>query len=288
MWLLRSVSLLEDKLLIESPSRPVVNRSYDPAYFAHLFAVEDRHFWFRARNQVISTLVRQITARLVLGYWVLEVGCGTGNVLRVLEQVCLGGVVVGMDLFAEGLRYARERTSCPLLQGDMHAPPFGVQFDLVGLFDVLEHLPDDMQVLRDLHAMLASGGTLLLTVPAHPSLWSYFDEASRHCRRYKLTELESKLIRAGYQIEFITPYMASIFPLVWLGRRLALLTDRRPSDDTERAHDLSCNELRVVPVFNELLAWLLAQEARAIGRCLRLPIGTSLLVVARKDAATCA
>ena len=268
------------------PSKSATHGSYDPSYFAPLFAIEDRHFWFRARNRVISTLVSQITAGLASGYRVLEVGCGTGNVLRVLEQACPRGLVVGMDLFAEGLQYARQRMSCPLVQGDMHAPPFGTPFDLIGLFDLLEHLPDDVQVLSNLHVMLAPEGALLLTVPAHPSLWSYFDEASHHCRRYELAELESKLIRTGYRVEYLTQYMVSIFPMVWLGRRLAALFDRRPAGDASCTHDLASRDLRIVPVVNDLLAWLLAQEARVIARRCLLPIGTSLLAVGRKDSAS--
>jgi len=269
--------------LTELPFKPTANRSYDPTYFGPLFAIEDRHFWFRARNRVIATLVSQITAGLASGYRVLEVGCGTGNVLRVLEQGCPCGMVLGMDLFVEGLQYARRRTHCPLVQGDIHRPPFGAQFDLIGLFDLLEHLPDDMQVLRNLHAILAREGVLLLTVPAHPSLWSYFDEASRHCRRYRPAELESKLIRAGYQVEYLTQYMASIFPLVWLGRRLTAMIDRRPAGDADRTHDLASSELRIMPVVNDLLVWLLAQEVDVIARRRPLPVGTSLLAVARKE-----
>ena len=265
-------------------SSPSANRSYDPDYFALLAAIEDRHFWFRARNRVISALVSQITAGLVSGYRILEVGCGTGNVLRVLEQACPDGVVVGMDLFAEGLRYAREHTSCFLLQGDIHAPPFGAQFDLIGLFDVLEHLPDDVQVLRDLHAMLAFGGTLLLTVPAHRSLWSTFDEASFHCRRYELAELESKLIRTGYRVEYLTHFMASIYPLVWAGRRLAALISRGPADETGRTAALESGGLRIISVVNELLMRLLSWEVRLLAARRRLPIGTSLLAIARKEA----
>lgn len=140
-----------------------------------------------------------------------------------------------------------------------------------------------MQVLCDLYAMLASGGILLLTVPAHPSLWSYFDEASHHCQRYELAELESKLTWTGYRVEYLTQYMASIFPLVWLGRRLAVLTDRRPDGDADRMHDLAANELRITPVVNDLLAFLLSQEVRWITLCHHLPIGTSLLAVACKD-----
>ena len=163
----------------------------------------------------------QLTRPLPPGYRVLEVGCGTGNVLRMLERHCRRGTVVGMDLFAEGLHYARQRTACGLVQGDVRTPPFGAAFDLIGLFDVLEHLPDDRQILADLHRMLVPGGHLLVTVPAHRALWSYFDEAAHHCRRYAAPDLRRKLVAAGYRVDYLTQYMAALFPLVWLGRRLA-------------------------------------------------------------------
>lgn len=258
------------------------HQSYDPAYFERLFAVEDRHFWFRARNQVLTTVMRQITSGLTPGYRVLEVGCGTGNVLRMLSSVCEHGIVFGMDLYAEGLQYARQRTPCPLVQGDVYASPFSQPFQLLGLFDVLEHLPDDMTILHALHALLAPGGHLILTVPAYQSLWSYFDEASHHCRRYELPELESKLQRAGYRIEFATAFMASLFPLVWMGRRLSALLDRRRHGAAASHDDLAMRELRIIPVVNEMLLFMLKQEARWIARRRRLPIGTSLLVITRK------
>ncbi|MBN1967158.1 MAG: class I SAM-dependent methyltransferase [Anaerolineae bacterium] len=249
--------------------------SYDAAWFEPLMAAEDRHFWFRARNIILSRVISQITRQLDPGYRVLEVGCGTGNVLRVLEQACPGGTVVGMDLFAEGLAYAQQRVSCLLVQGDMHQPPFGVPFDVIGLFDVLEHLPDDHKVLRDLFDMLAPGGRLLLTVPAHQALWSYFDEAAHHCRRYELPDLQDRLTGAGYAVEYLTPYMAALYPLLrlWRGRRPAA---------NESAQDRSVDELRIVPVLNDVLAFALAQEARLIARRRRLPFGSSLLAVARR------
>ncbi len=256
------------------------HRSYDPAYFAPLFAIEERHFWFRVRNSVISALVRQLTADLPRGYRVLEIGCGTGNVLRVLEHDCPGGTVVGMDLFAEGLQYARKRVSCALVQGDIYQPPFGMQFAIIGLFDVLEHLADDLSMLRSLHTMLAPGGALILSVPAYRSLWSYFDEASHHYRRYEPTELTEKLSHVGYKVEYVTPYMASIFPLVWLGRRLAAGAYRR-SNNIDRVHDLAMQELHITPVVNELLCWLLGREKSFIASRRRLPVGTSLLAIAR-------
>jgi len=261
---------------------PEPHESYDPAYCAPLFAIEDRHFWFRARNQAIATLVRQLTVGLAPGYRVLEVGCGTGNVLRVLEQVCPTGTVIGMDLFAEGLRYAQQRTHCPLVQGDVHAAPCTTPFALIGLFDVLEHLPDDGQILHDLWTLLVPGGVLLLTVPAHPALWSYCDEAAHHCRRYSQHELAGKLSRSGYCIEYLSPYMASLFPLMWLGRRLAAALHRSTAHTPGHSAALAGAELQVWPGINELLAWVLAQETRLLARRCRLPLGTSLVAIARR------
>jgi len=266
--------------------KTVPQQSYDPDSFASLFDVEDRHFWFRARNKAIAALASQIASSMTTGYRVLEAGCGTGNVLRVLERTCSGGMVVGMDFFPEGLHYARQRTSCSLVQGDINALPFAGQFDLVCLFDVLEHLQNDVRVLQIIKGVLSQSGVLLLTVPAHPSLWSYFDEASHHCRRYEMGELKSKLVGTGYRVEYITYYMASIFPLVWLGRRVRSLARRKATPDVDGSKALASGELRVVPGVNGLLAFLLSLEAPLIAGRWHLPIGTSLLVVARIDSAS--
>jgi SAM-dependent methyltransferase len=249
---------------------------YDPSHFAPLVAVEDRHFWFRARNRIISLLARQGTSGLAAGYRVLEVGCGDGNVLRFLETACAHGVVVGMDYFQEGLLYARDRCACPLVQGDLKLPPFGKTFHLIGMFDVLEHLPDDRQVLHDLWRILDAQGSLILTVPAGPALWSAFDEAAGHCRRYRKEELEQKLKECGYTVDYLTPYMTSIYPLVWLSRRFG---KRGGTDEMARAIE---RDLQVVPILNGLLSFILSQEIHWIRRRRQLPFGTSLLAVARK------
>lgn len=254
-----------------------MTQPYDPALFDLIFNIESQHFWFRSRNLIISSLVGQITQEMEPGYLVLEVGCGTGNMLNGLKKVCSNGVVIGMDLFSEGLSQARRRTSCSLVRGDVRSLPFAKKFSLIGLFDVLEHLPDDMKVLADLHSLLKEEGLLILTVPANPSLWSNFDEWSHHCRRYKSDELKHKLILNGYQVQYLTFYMSSILPFVWLDRRLRRLIDLRSMNNQ------ASDELRIVPVVNELFSWLLAQEARLIiGRKRRIPFGTSLIAIACK------
>lgn len=251
---------------------------YDPSYFAHLFAIEERHFWFRSRNAVLTTILRQELPSE--GGTVLEVGCGTGNVLRILAGAAPSALVIGMDSFAEGLAFARSRTNSPLVQGDMHAPPFATKFDLIGLFDVLEHLPDDLQALQDLHEMLDTNGALVITVPAFPSLWSYFDEASHHYRRYTAKTLANQLMAAGLRIDYLTYYMAPIFPLVWLGRRLASL---RGEASEERTRQLAVNELRIIPGVNAAISGILMIERHIVRSRLQLPFGTSLLAIARRN-----
>ena len=249
---------------VKQDSAESAHKSYDPEFFAKLADVESRHFWFRTRNQVITGLTRQFAKDWSDGYRVLEVGCGTGNVLQALEKACSRGVVVGMDLFAEGLAFARKRTSCGLVQGDVERPGFGVPFDVIGAFDVIEHLPNDLRILRSLHAMLRPAGVLLVTVPAYQSLWSYFDEASHHCRRYDPVDLRQKLNQAGFEVEFLSPFMASVYPLMWLVRRIGKLRRQGKTPSAESDLLLTLQELRIVPVLNGLLAFVLRQEARLI------------------------
>ncbi len=252
---------------------------FDPSLFQDLALAEDRHFWFRARNRLIFELTRNLSRKFNPGYFVLEVGCGTGNVLKTLRKACIGGTVVGLELWFEGLRFAKQRSEGPLVQGDIRHYPFRKQFELIGMFDVLEHIPEEAETLLALREALAPNGRLILTVPAHQYLWSYFDEGSHHCRRYSEAEIRSRLEAAGFQVEFLSQFMASTLPLVWLWRKMGNLR-RGPSSD---AKTMSAGEFRIVPVVNGVLAALLKIEALWVSRRHTLPIGSSLIVIARQS-----
>lgn len=258
------------------PKRPDAREGYSPSLFQKLADIEDRHFWFRFRNRLLSCLVRDLVETLPSGFRVLEAGCGNGNVLRFLSTSIRRGGLIGIDLFEEGLRLARQRSDALLVRGDVHASPFQCQFEIIGAFDVIEHLHDDHQALRDFHRLLSPGGLLVLTVPAHQTLWSYFDDASGHYRRYSRKALEETLEVCGFHLEFMTEFMMVLYPILWIGRRVSGWL-RGPRTDEQ-----SLADLRVIPGLNALLLSLLFWELPLIRRRIRIPLGSSLLAIARR------
>jgi SAM-dependent methyltransferase len=245
--------------------------------FETLAEAELHHFWFRARRQLIGALAGGLTGDLPPRPRILEIGCGNGAMLTVLATASPGARVVGMDLFREGL--GRLGGAAALVQADAAAPPFRSVFHLVGIFDVLEHVPDDAAVLRQVRAVLAPRGRLILTVPGHPRLWSYADEASSHFRRYSLDGLARVLAGAGYAVEYMTHFMTAVAPLVWLARRIAPAAARVRGRGADH-HALAVTELRLPALLNRLLGLACTPEHALIERRWRLPVGTSIAVVA--------
>jgi SAM-dependent methyltransferase len=271
-----------DDLTTSASPVPKADVSYDQSHFPDLFAAEDHHFWFRARNKVISALAQQLIADYPAGYRFMEIGCGNGNVLKELERISTNGTAIGVDLFADGLRFARSRVSSPLVQADIFAMPFKITFEMVGMFDVLEHLPNDTDVLAQVHTMLSPGGALLLTVPAYKSLWSYADRNANHKRRYTRKDLEQKLTQVGFKAEFVSYYMMSVFPLVWAGRKVSnrrLLLSKNPR---ELERSMFKDELKIRPVIDPLLFQAVSQEIPFLKRRQHIPFGTSLIAIGRK------
>ena len=119
----------------------------------------------------------------------------------------------------------------------------------------------------------------MLTVPADPRLWSYFDLASRHVRRYTLDDLRKIVVQAGFTEEFISPYIAITYPAVWLGRKAV---DTAMSNQDRQVQQQAEKEFRIIPVINELVCSVLSLEAAWLSSGHKLPFGSSLVMLARK------
>lgn len=251
--------------------------SCDASYFDPIAAAEDRHFWFRARRKIIATVLRSLLAEVRPPARVLEIGCGTGNVTRTLIEVCGADAVTAMEPQEEALTIARERLACKVVHGDLSAPPDLGTFPIVGLFDVLEHLPDERASLDAVFKYVEPGGALLITVPARQSLWSYFDDVAGHYRRYEVDTLTNALVTSGFEVEYATEFFALLFPMMWLGRRVAGLRG-----GTQHNKERVLGELRTTPVVNEVLTWLLVRETKQMAARRSRPFGTSIIAVGRR------
>jgi SAM-dependent methyltransferase len=248
----------------------VTSAGYDPTLFARLADVEDRSFWYRERNRlIVSTLRRFFPDATSL----LEVGCGAGGVLVALRAELPELRLVGTDLFAEGLELAHARVpDVELVQADARELQYAEEFDVVGAFDVLEHVDRDDLVLASMYRAARPRRGAMILVPQHPRVWSEMDTIAHHERRYSRRELVSKARAAGFGVELVTSFVATLLPAMVLSRLPRRLL-RRPYDPVRELAPGALN-----PLFERILGG----ERRLIDRGVSLPFGASLLLVARK------
>jgi SAM-dependent methyltransferase len=238
--------------------------------FEFLPSLEESSFWFRARNDLIFWAMCEYFPG---AKYALEVGCGTGFVLAGLRQRFPELELVGAELFASGLAAARKRLpDTTLYQMDARRIPFEEEFDVVCAFDVLEHVPEDEEVVTQLFQAAKPGGGTIVTVPQHPRLWSAVDDFSRHQRRYTKRELNRKLETAGFTVTRMTSFVTLLLPALAVSR----VAHRKDQDfDPE-------TEYRMPARVDRTLERIMSLERRLVQRGLPLPIGGSLLAVATR------
>lgn len=242
------------------------------SYFSDLARLEDENFWFRGRNKLILWALEEYCPG-IKSYF--EIGCGTGYVLSGISRHFPQVALYGSEIFVSGLEYAAERLpAANLMQMDARRIPFETEFDVIGAFDVLEHIEEDETVLTQVHRALNPQGFLLITVPQHQWLWSAADEYACHVRRYAVSDLHDKIERAGFQVARSTSFVTTLLPAMMVSR----LLQKRVSEQEFDARA----ELQISPWLNAFFLKMLHAELWAIRMGLHLPIGGSRLVVAQK------
>jgi len=241
---------------------------FDVSRFAELAKLEGGNFWFRARNRLIEWALRR---HFPDASRFLEVGCGTGFVLSGVRLALPQAELHASELHLAGLRFARERhPDVRFCQLDARSLPFDAEFDVVGAFDTLEHIEDDVRVLEQLFRAVRPGGGVVLTVPQHPFLWSSADDQAHHARRYRVGELEEKLRGAGFLPLMSTSFVTFLLPVMIVSRRF-----RKPTGDPLR-------ELRLGRIANRLLEAILGVEHTLIRAGVALPWGGTRIVAASR------
>ncbi|HTO03420.1 MAG TPA: methyltransferase domain-containing protein [Opitutus sp.] len=250
-------------------------------------AVEDEMWFYRALH---AHLERELAAGLQgaggkrsfndpatqensvdASFAILDAGCGTGGLIRRLEQRRASWQWTGIDLEPLACELARTRCAAEILQGSLGALPFEDNtFDAVVCSDVLYHLDDDVAALRELFRVLRPGGVAVINVPAHRWLWSYHDVTVHGRRRYDRVELREKLLATGFTSERLTHWNALPLPLVVIRRKLL---PAPPSGSDVRLYPRPVEAM--FRLGTKLEAWWL----NSVGS---LALGSSLLVTGRK------
>lgn len=244
---------------------------FEASYYAQLAQVEREHFWFRTRRELVLWALRRYFPH---ARTYLEVGCGTGQLLAEVQAAQPRLRLTGSEIFEQGLRYTATRAlEATLLHMDARQIPFEEAFDVIGAYDVLEHIEEDTTVLGAMFRALERGGGIILTVPQHGMLWGPADEYARHRRRYGRRELIDKVTAAGFEVVGATSFVSVLFP----GMIVSRLWNRRP-----RVTYDPFREFRIPAWLNTLLGLISTVERGVIRLGLPLPFGGSLFMVARK------
>ncbi len=241
-------------------------------YEATYHNVEDAHWWFRGRRDMILRLL-ETTPRDAA---VLEVGCSGGPLLLELRDKGFANVW-GLDVSSVAVALAQKRGLTNVKEADAASTGFEAEkFDVVIASDILEHIQDDGGALREWRRILKPGGRLILFVPAHMFLWSAHDEANQHLRRYGRAEILQLVLENGFVVERSSFWNFTLF-LPILGARLFLkLLSKRAAG---RGHQLG----KVNRFLNAAMGKLLVLENAYIARGFSFPIGVSFFILGHRQ-----
>jgi SAM-dependent methyltransferase len=257
---------------IVSISGDMAVEGFEESLFTVLSEVEQTHFWFAARIQLIKWVLDQYFPH---ARSFLEVGAGTGHVIRALQQHRPNMRCAAVEPFRAGLQVASARGSeVEFVQADAMQLPYSAEFDVVGAFDVIEHIEDDQHVLRQMASAVVPGGGVIVTVPQHRFLWSGFDDLAHHHRRYTRRELVGRLRAAGLDVTRVTSFVSLLLPAMLASRARRAAPGGRRLDPAD--------EFRISPFANRVAAAVMRGELLLLRSGISFPAGGSLLAVATR------
>lgn len=230
--------------------------------FGRFYEVEDRHWWFVGRRRIVIDQLHRFGASGPI----LDLGCGTGGVLAHLGGF---GPAFGIDPSPEAVGFCRQRGLPVALASGMELPFADSTFGAALALDVIEHVEDDVAILREMYRVLRPGGVAVLTVPALPWLWSSHDEVNHHYRRYVRKTLYRAICESGLRPIRVSYYNALLLPLAVTRKVLHRMNG-------------TGDHLETLPEpANSVLRGILGAERPLIRRW-DLPLGASLVCTARR------
>jgi SAM-dependent methyltransferase len=234
--------------------------------YQQMAELDDRHWWYRGRRRIIADLIRR-EVRPPADAQILELGCGTGHNLAMLGGF---GHVDGLELDDEARELSEKRLGRKIMSSPL--PELGEvadsHYDLIGAFDVIEHIEDDRAALASIATKLKPGGKFVMTVPAHQWMWSAHDVVNHHKRRYSKSNLKALIESSPMTLERVGYFNSLLFPLAVAERAASKLRGKNDADVG----------LPPAPL-NVAFEKIFEAERYLVGR-LPLPPGLSLFAVA--------
>lgn len=246
----------------------------DAAEYTNIAALEREHWYYSGKRRFVRDWIFRARppGREDL---LLDCGAGTGLFAEEMQAHCRVKV---LDDHEEALRILRTRfrdDQILSLAGDRVPLPDG-SLEYVTALDVLEHVPDDAAVVRGFHRLLKPGGLAVVTVPASMALWSDWDVALHHFRRYDRAQLRALFPAADWEIVHVNYTNVVVYPAVWAIRRLRAWQKKKETAGASVAR--SEDKIPPAPI-NSLLRGTFVNMARWR---VPFPFGVSLLLVARR------
>ncbi|HLQ38308.1 MAG TPA: class I SAM-dependent methyltransferase [Planctomycetota bacterium] len=235
--------------------------------------LEDTHFWFVSRRRIFFDLLdRTLAGRTDLR--VLEIGCGAGGMMGPMRRY---GEVHGIDIDREYVRHCKDRGFTRVLCASGYELPFADgSFDLVTLFDTMEHIPDDKKALVEVKRVLKPGGMLFVSVPAYQFLWSQNDTVAHHFRRYTAPRLRAVVQAAGLRPLRVSYFNTLLLPLIVPVVLWQKLLDRLGW----LPQGFNNTSVKMPLLVNGLFTAVMSSERLPLRR-ISFPFGHSLLAMAR-------
>jgi SAM-dependent methyltransferase len=246
----------------------------DSILYDELHRVEQTHWWFRARRHIVWSLVRRymggVSNRRLR---ICELGCGTGGNLAAIADK---HDVVGIECSPHALIHARQligdRARYGRLPHEIDLPT--VNFDIVLMTDVLEHIEDDAASVQTALRLVRPGGIVVATVPAYQWLYSPRDAHHHHFRRYSKRRFRALWTAQNIQMLLLSHYNSLLFAPAAVARLASKLAALRNTEGDLRTP---------VRPFNRLLAQVMQSEVNLLGR-VPMPFGLSLVAVVQNRA----
>lgn len=250
-------------------------------YYKEYYDLERQHWWFVAREKIISNYIKKLITSKNLSNQdlkILNVGCGPGRSSQYLSKF---GHVVSIEYDKYCCEFASEKTGLEIINGSITELPFDDNsFDLVCAFDVIEHVEDDQLAVQEMKRVAKENGVLFITVPAFMSLWSHHDVINHHFRRYKLNQVKNLFSEGNNgKMIFSSYFNFFLFPPIYIFRRLSNLL----KSGKNRSGSGSDFEAFKPGILNAVLQKIMFFESKFINRNITLPFGVSILYTWKKN-----